>query len=103
LAQQFPGEARTKARRHREGQPIEGSIQFHGSRDAILLSPFMSRCSSGRAGFQSPCGQSIPSWPAAKQTAEKVGFFVIPSAVRDLLFLKCQEKSGFLGQLQPSE
>ena len=39
----------------------------------------------------------------AEQVAEKVVYFVIPSEARDLLSLKTQEKSRFLGQTRPSE
>jgi hypothetical protein len=39
----------------------------------------------------------------AEEPAEKVGFVVIPSEVRDLLFHKSHEKSRFLGQTPPSE
>ncbi len=39
-----------KARRHRQRQPIEGSVQFHADRDATLLSWNVSRIVSSASG-----------------------------------------------------
>src|SRR5580704_15993010 len=54
LAQQFSGEARAKARRHCQGKPVEGSIQFHGRHDATTVSPFVSS--------ESRTGLSLSGW-----------------------------------------
>ena len=63
----------------------------------ILSNPTMVR----RQGLR-PLFFKFPN-VAAKEAAEKVLFVVIPSAARDLLFRKSQEKSRFLGQNPPSE
>jgi hypothetical protein len=53
----------------------------------------------GCTEVQISCNQN----PQAKEAAEKVLSVVIPSAARDLLFRKSQEKCTFLGQNPPSE
>jgi len=84
LAQQFSGKTRAEARRHCQGEPVEGSIQFHGRRDATTLSRFVSIV--GQAYSLSGLGLLAllrrDGWPALSRSTCSHPPFILLSYVR---------------------
>src|SRR5258707_774926 len=65
--------------------------------------PAHANVNAGGTGFRACVTAQFRTGQRLKLAAEKVGYFVIPSAARDLLFHQYREKRRFLGHTPPSK